>query len=142
MIGVSNFNVALLDEAVTRHGADLPCNQVEFHPFLSQRLVLAAVKRLGPMLTADTPRGRGHVQRNAALAEIGRKYGKSAAQVALRWLINQENVAAIPKAGSPGHAAVKIEHLRFQPCCRGSRGDRRAARQPRVVDPGAKWDPP
>ncbi|HET7593914.1 MAG TPA: aldo/keto reductase, partial [Stellaceae bacterium] len=48
-IGVSNFNVALLQEAIERHGADLLCNQVEYHPYLSQRAVLAAVGRHGLM---------------------------------------------------------------------------------------------
>src|SRR6185437_12664036 len=54
-IGVSNFNVKLLDEAIERHGADLLCDQVEYHPFLSQRAVLAALQRRGMMLTAYSP---------------------------------------------------------------------------------------
>ncbi len=143
-IGVSNFNVALLDEAVTRHGADLLCNQVEYHPFLSQRLVLAAAKRLGLMLTAYTPLGRGHVQRNRALAEIGRKYGKSAAQVALRWLIDQENVAAIPKAGGAQYAAANIDIFDFDLAAEDRAAIDAMRGNLRVVDPGwgPKWDPP
>jgi len=143
-IGVSNFNVALLREAVETLGADLLCNQVEYHPFLSQRAVLAAVQRHGLMLTAYTPLGRGHVQRSKALVEIGRRYGKSAAQVALRWLLDQDNVAAIPKAASRAHAAANIDIFDFT-----LGADDRAAIDAmrgnlRVVDPGwgPAWDPP
>ena len=143
-IGVSNFNVKLLREAVETQGADLLCNQVEYHPFLSQRAVLAALGRYGLMLTAYTPLGRGEVQRNRDLAAIGGKYGKSAAQVALRWLIDQKNVAAIPKAVSGAHAAANIDIFDFalsaedRAAIDAMRGNRR------LVDPGwgPDWDPP
>ncbi len=143
-IGVSNFTVKLLQEAVETLGADLLCNQVEYHPFLSQRPVMAALKRHGLMLTAYSPLGRGHVQRDGALAAIGRTYGKSAAQVALRWLIDQENVAAIPKAASRAHAAANIDIFDFtlaeedRAVIDALRGDLR------IVDPGwgPHWDPP
>jgi 2,5-diketo-D-gluconate reductase B len=143
-IGVCNFTVKLLAEAVEKHGADILCNQVEYHPFLSQRPVLAALQRYGLMLTAYTPLARGEVQRNAALAAIGRSYGKTAAQVALRWLIDQPNVAAIPKAASRAHAAANIDIFDFtleakdRAAIDAMRGDHR------VVDPGwgPHWDPP
>ncbi len=112
-IGVSNFNVQLLAEAVERHGADLLCNQVEYHPYLSQHPVLAAVRRHGMMLTAYAPVARGRATNDAALAAIGRKYGKSAAQIALRWLIEQDRVAAIPKAASRDHLAANIDIFDF-----------------------------
>jgi 2,5-diketo-D-gluconate reductase B len=143
-IGVSNFTVKLLQETVETHGADILCNQVEYHPFLSQRPVMAALKRHGLMLTAYSPLGRGHVQRDARLAEIGRKYGKTPAQVALRWLIDQDNVAAIPKAASRAHAAANIDIFDFtlapedRAAIDALRGDLR------IVDPGwgPHWDPP
>jgi 2,5-diketo-D-gluconate reductase B len=143
-IGVCNFTVKLLAEAVEKHGADILCNQVEYHPFLSQRPVLAALQRYGLMLTAYTPLARGEVQGNAALAAIGRSYGKTAAQVALRWLIDQPNVAAIPKAASRAHAAANIDIFDFtleakdRAAIDAMRGDHR------VVDPGwgPHWDPP
>jgi 2,5-diketo-D-gluconate reductase B len=112
-IGVSNFNVALLQEAVDTHGADLLCNQVEYHPYLSQRAVLAAVRRHGMMLTAYSPLARGRVQRDPVLAAIGRSYDKSPAQVALRWLIDQDGVAAIPKAASRAHLAANLAIFDF-----------------------------
>ena len=112
-IGVSNFNVRLLDEAVARLGADLLCNQVEYHPYLSQRPVLAWLRQHGMMLTAYAPVAKGRAVGDAALAAIGRKYGKSAAQVSLRWLIEQDGVAAIPKASSRAHLEANLAIFDF-----------------------------
>jgi 2,5-diketo-D-gluconate reductase B len=143
-IGVCNFTVKLLEEAIETHGAALVCNQVEYHPFLSQRAVLGALQRYGLMLTAYTPLARGQVQRDATLVKIGRKYGKSPTQVALRWLLDQPNVAAIPKAASRAHAAANIDIFDFnlapedRVVIDALRGNHR------VVDPGwgPDWDPP
>jgi diketogulonate reductase-like aldo/keto reductase len=112
-IGVSNFTVALLNESVERHGADLLCNQIEYHPFLAQGAVRAALQRYGMMLTAYAPVARGQVFKEKTLTAIGKKYGKSAGQVALRWLIEQENVAAVPKAAQRAHAAANIDIFDF-----------------------------
>lgn len=113
-IGVSNFTVTLLREAVEHHGADLLCNQVEYHPFLSQRAVLAVMKRYGIMLTAYAPVARGRAFKDKTLVAIGRKYAKSGGQVALRWLLDQDNVAAVPKAAQHAHAAANIDIFDFQ----------------------------
>jgi len=110
-IGVSNFTTTLLDEAVTH--ADIICDQVEYHPFLAQRAVLGAVKRHGLFLTAYSPVARGRVPGDRTLKAIGQKYGKSAAQVALRWLLDQDNVAAIPKAGSRAHMEANLAIFDF-----------------------------
>jgi 2,5-diketo-D-gluconate reductase B len=112
-IGVSNFTVALLSEAVEKHGAELLCNQVEYHPFLPQRALLALHKRYGIFLTAYAPVARGRVFSDKTLVAIGRKYGKSGGQVALRWLIDQERVAAVPKAAQRAHAAANIAIFDF-----------------------------
>lgn len=110
-IGVSNFTTKLLDEAVAH--ADLVCNQVEYHPFLGQRAILHAVKKHGLFLTAYSPVARGRVPSDQTLQTIGRKYGKSAAQVALRWLLDQDDVAAIPKAGSLAHMQANLAIFDF-----------------------------
>ena len=112
-IGVGNFNARLLSEAVERHGADLLCNQVEYHPYLSQRPVLDAVRRHGMMLTAYSPVARGRAAGDAVLQAIGRKYDKSAAQITLRWLVEQDRVAAIPKAARRVHLAANIDIFDF-----------------------------
>lgn len=110
-IGVSNFTTKLLDEAT--QDADIICDQVEYHPFLSQRAVLGAMKKHGLFLTAYSPVARGRVPNDKRLQTIGTKYGKTAAQVALRWLIEQDNVAAIPKAGSRAHMQANIDIFDF-----------------------------
>jgi 2,5-diketo-D-gluconate reductase B len=112
-IGVSNFTTALLRETIERHGADIVCNQVEYHPFLPQRRLLEAMRRYGLMLTAYAPVARGRVFRDPVLTAIGKKYGKSPGQVALRWLLDQDKVSAIPKAGRREHAAANIDIFDF-----------------------------
>ena len=112
-IGVSNFTVALLEESIERHGAEIVCNQVEYHPFLPQHRLRAAMRRYGLMITAYAPVARGRVFRDPTLAAIGKKYGKSGGQVALRWLLDQDKVAAIPKAGRREHAAANLEIFDF-----------------------------
>lgn len=101
LIGVSNFTVALLDEALDTHKAELFCNQVEYHPFLSQDKLLLRMRRAGMLLNAYQPIARGKVFDCDLLNELGRKYGKSAGQVTLRWLAQQENVGAIPRSMKP-----------------------------------------
>jgi diketogulonate reductase-like aldo/keto reductase len=112
-IGVSNFTTALLRETIERYGADIICNQVEYHPYLPQRQLLDTMQRYGLMLTAYAPVARGRVFHDQTLATIGKKYGKSPGQVALRWLLDQEKVAAIPKAGRREHAAANIDIFDF-----------------------------
>ncbi len=112
-IGVSNFTVALLREAIERHGAEIVCNQIEYHPFLPQRRLIEAMQRHGLMLTAYAPVARGRVFHDKTLVAIGAKYGKSAGQVALRWLLDHDKVAAIPKAGRREHAAANIDIFDF-----------------------------
>ena len=112
-IGVSNFSPTLLKEAVERHGADLLCNQVEYHPYHAPSALLAAARGYGMMLTAYSPVARGRAAGDRALAAIGRKYGKSAAQVSLRWLVEQDGVSVIPKASSRLHLAENMAIFDF-----------------------------
>ncbi len=105
LIGVSNFTTALLDEAIRVHGADLFANQVEYHPFMAQPRVMKAVRDAGMLMTAYLPLARGAVFQSELLRAIGARHGKSAGQVALRWLIQQDGVAAIPRSS-------KIENIR------------------------------
>jgi 2,5-diketo-D-gluconate reductase B len=103
-MGVSNFDVGRLQAA--RDAAEAPvCNdQVEYHPYRPRRELPLFCREQGITLTAYCPLGKGRVVRDPALARIGQKYGKSAAQVSLRWLL-QKGAVVIPKAGS-------VEHLR------------------------------
>lgn len=113
LIGVSNFTAALIDEAIEVHGADLFCNQVEYHPFLSQAKLLARTQRAGMLLNAYQPIARGKVFESELLTAIGGRYGKTAAQVALRWLIQQDKVGAIPRSSRRENLAANLEVFDF-----------------------------
>lgn len=95
-IGVSNFTVKLLAEAVKATDEPLVCNQIEYHPFLDQTKVVAATKQHGMAVVAYSPIARGVAHGNEVLERIGNVHGKSAAQVSLRWLI-QQDIVVIPR---------------------------------------------
>ena len=92
-IGISNFTVALIEQAVKLSSEPLVCNQFEAHPFLDQSKVIAACRKHGLAIVAYCPLARGRAASDPTLAAIGKKHGKSAAQVALRWLVQQKIVA-------------------------------------------------
>ena len=97
-IGVSNFPSALLREACRLSTLPILANQVEYHPYLSQTKLLETCVQEGVMLTAYAPTARARVVQDETLIRIGQRYGKSSVQVALRWLIQQPLVSAIPKS--------------------------------------------
>lgn len=113
-IGVCNFPMKLLKEVNEELAAPIFCNQVEYHPFLGQFELLEYAQEQDLMVTAYSPLAQGEVQKNEFLTELGKKYGKSAAQIALRWLIEQENVVAIPKASSEVHLRANMDVYDFQ----------------------------
>jgi|SRR5215207_793149 len=96
--GVSNFPAPMLERALDI----LPvlADQVEYHPFRGQDALLRVARERDVMLTAYSPLARGRVARDRTLTEIGEAHGKSAGQIALRWLIEQPQVTAVPKASS------------------------------------------
>ncbi len=110
-IGVSNFPSELLREALSL--APLLCDQVEYHPYLPQGPVMHECLEHDLLLTAYSPFAHGHVHDDPALAAIGARHGKSAGQVALRWLLDQPNVAALPKASSHERRAENIDVFDF-----------------------------
>ena len=95
-IGVSNFNTGLLDEAVKLSKEPLVCNQFEMHPFLDQEKLVAACRGHGMAVTAYSPIARGNAKNDAVLTRIGKAHGKTAAQVSLRWLV-QQKIVVIPR---------------------------------------------
>jgi 2,5-diketo-D-gluconate reductase B len=111
LIGVSNFPPGLLAESIGL--APVANVQVEYHPYLGQQRLLSIVRQNEMFLTAYSPLARGRVPADPVLGEIGRKHGKSAVQVALRWLIDQERVVAIPKAASAEHRRANFELFDF-----------------------------
>ena len=111
-IGVSNYPSDLLKQAVDI--ARIATDQVEYHPFLGQDEVLSVVREHGLFLTAYSPLSKGDVLTNDDLEEIGREHGKSAAQVALRWLLQQDRVVAIPRSSSPDHIEANLAVFDFE----------------------------
>lgn len=138
-LGVSNFTVEQIAEA-TDGGFELLTNQVEYHPFLSQDDLKAALGEREMVLTAYAPLARGKVAENRTIRDIAERHGKSPEQVALRWLVQQRNVAAIPKAGSRKHAEANLAIFDFaledrEMAAIGALGRTRE----RIVDPA--WAP-
>ena len=94
-IGVSNFPIALMKRAQARASGRIVCNQVEFHPLLDQRRLLAAAQELGIMLTAYSPLARGAALKPKIIQDIAARVGRPPSEVVLRWIM-QQGVAAIP----------------------------------------------
>ncbi len=113
-IGVSNFTMALVKESIEEIRVPVFCNQVEFHPFLAQFDMLEYSYDNDFLLMAYSPLAQGKILENKTLQKIGQQHGKTAAQVSLRWLIEQENVVAIPKASSEAHLRENINVFDFE----------------------------
>jgi diketogulonate reductase-like aldo/keto reductase len=95
-IGVSNFTVPLIEEAARVSPEPLVCNQVEMHPFLDQSKIVAACRARGMAVVAYSPIARGNAKKDAVLTRIGAAKSKSAAQVSLRYLV-QQGFVVIPR---------------------------------------------
>ncbi len=111
-IGVSNYNVALIAEASRLSGDRLVCNQFEYHPYLDQSKVLAACRAHGMAAVAYSPIAKGATKSDSVLTRIGKAYGKTGAQVSLRWLI-QQGVGAIPRTSKVERLAENIAIFDF-----------------------------
>ncbi|PTV98504.1 diketogulonate reductase-like aldo/keto reductase [Halanaerobium saccharolyticum] len=101
-IGVSNFTVNHLKDAIEIEPDLVAVNQVEFHPTLYQKDLLDFCQENGIVLTAYSPLARGEIFENEVIKELADKYEKSASKLALKWLI-EKDVVAIPKASSRAH---------------------------------------
>jgi len=111
-IGVANFNIALLDQAIKLCPEPLAALQAEYHPYLDQSKLLAAVRQHKLVFIAYCPLARGRLFGDTVLAEIAEKRGRSIAQIALRWLL-QQNVAAIPFSSKPQRIADNFNVFDF-----------------------------
>jgi len=111
-IGVSNFTVALIEEAVAACPEPLVCNQVEYHPYLAQTKVMRACVDNGMALVAHSPIARGKIKSDKTLMQIGYGHRKSPAQICLRWLV-QQNVSAIPRTSRVERLSENIDIFDF-----------------------------
>ena len=112
-IGVSNFTVALIEQAVAECPEPLVCDQVEYHPYLDQTKVREACARHGLAMVAYSPVAKGRIKNDEMLARIGRAHGKTAAQICLRWLV-QQNVSAIPRTSKLERLSENIDIFDFE----------------------------
>ncbi len=112
LIGVSNFTIKMVEEAARL--APVVCNQVEYHPYLDQSRLLDIVRNHGMKLTSYSPIGKGKVMDDEEIRAIGEKYGKSAAQVTLRWHMQQEDVAAIPRSSNSERRKQNLDVFDFE----------------------------
>ena len=112
-VGVANFNIALTEEAMRLCPEPLAVLQAEYHAYLDQSRVLAFCRKAGLIFMAYCPLGRGRLLNDPVLGEIARNRGKSLAQIALRWLIQQGNIAPIPRSANPQHMAECLDVFNF-----------------------------
>ena len=110
-IGVSNFPAGLLRQALEI--APVFCDQVEYHPFLDQSRLLELARERDVLITAYSPLAHGKVPDDPTLTRIGAQHGKTAGQVALRWLLDQPGVSPIPKASSHARRLENFDVLDF-----------------------------
>jgi 2,5-diketo-D-gluconate reductase B len=141
-IGVANFNISLLKTVVEEIKAPIACDQVEYHFMLDQTRLRQYLATKSIPLVAYCPVAQGRAASDATLAEIGRKHGASGAQVALKWLLDQDNVAAIPKASRVESQQANLDALKLKL----DDDDRKAIadlpKNKRLVSPGfaPAWD--
>ncbi|HZC97989.1 MAG TPA: aldo/keto reductase [Bradyrhizobium sp.] len=141
-IGVANFNVALLKTVVEEIKAPIACDQVEYHVMLDQTPLRKYLAAKSIPLVAYCPLAQGRAASDETLAAIGRKHNASAAQVALKWLLDQDGVAAIPKASRAESQKANLDALNV----RLDDADRKAIaglpKNKRYVNPGSApaWD--
>jgi diketogulonate reductase-like aldo/keto reductase len=96
-IGVSNYNIQLMADAVALSDAPIVTNQIEVHPYIDQSKVIAAAKETGMSITSYYAMADGKVFEDDVLKELGAKYGKSVAQIVLRWVIQHDGLIALSK---------------------------------------------
>jgi len=113
-IGVANFNIAMIDAAIGLCPEPLVTLQAECHPYLDQSKVIEACRKRGLVLTAYCPLARGRLIGDPVLADIARSHGKTVAQVALRWLMQQHIIAAIPRSSNATRIAENIDIFDFE----------------------------
>lgn len=141
-IGVANFNLAQLKRAVLELGAPLSVLQVEYHALLGQQMLLDFVREQGMALTAYTPLARGKAGETEVVQRIAEKHDVLPNQVSLAWLLEQDNVAAIPKSASRANQQANLDALKV----RLDDDDRAAiaglAKDVRIVNPdfAPAWD--
>ncbi|HEV2062302.1 MAG TPA: aldo/keto reductase [Solirubrobacteraceae bacterium] len=140
-LGVSNFPSDLVREAAAVE--HIHANQVEYHAYLTQEKVLEACREHDVLVTAYSPFAHGEVLKDDVLLEIAEARGASPGEIALRWLLDQPGVTAVPKAASHEHRESNLRALEVDPLSDEERERIDALpKDRRVIDPGwaPRWD--
>ena len=143
-IGVSNFPVAWLRRAVEEIGAPIACNQIEYHVLLDQSAVLRYARSQDLAVIAYAPLARGAFLALPEMQRIACKHNATPAQVGLKWLLDQDGVAAIPRAGRRESQQENLDALRLVLDDDDRAVIARLPKDRRVVnvDFAPAWDPP
>ncbi|MCP4385781.1 MAG: aldo/keto reductase [Hyphomicrobiales bacterium] len=144
-IGVSNFTLALLDEAWAATDAPIVTNQCEYHPYLDQDKLLTACREKGMIFTAFSPFARRGVLADPVIGAIAKEHARTPGQVILRWDIQQAAVVPIPKSTRPENIAANFDVFGFELSDEemGSINALSRTHQLRVANPAAvapQWD--
>lgn len=143
-IGISNFCTALMAEAVRLSDAPVVTNQIEYHPYLDQTKVIEAARKTGMSITAYYLMADGKVPQDAVLKEIGANHGKTAAQVVLRWAVQQKDVIALSKTSTESRLQENFDIFDFALSEGEMAAIHKLARPDgRIVNPGhlaPQWD--
>lgn len=112
-IGISNFSTALMAKAVKLSDAPIVTNQIEYHPYIDQTKVIGEARKTGMSITAYYLMADGKVPHDPVLRDIGARHGKTAAQVALRWAVQQKDVIALSKTATESRLRENFDIFDF-----------------------------
>ena len=112
-IGVSNFSIDQMRQAAALSSVPIANNQIQFHVLRPQQALLDYARSQGVSITAYSPLAKGQLAKHPVLTRIAAQYGKTASQVALRWLVQQDGVAVIPKATREPNLRANLEIFDF-----------------------------
>jgi diketogulonate reductase-like aldo/keto reductase len=107
-VGLSNFTIPQFREAEAKSAVPLAVNQVEYHPYLDQRPMLAFLAERGAMLTAYSPLAQGKLFGDPVLKRIAGDHGVGEGDVALAWILSAPNASVIPKTQNPDRLAPNL----------------------------------
>jgi len=141
-IGISNFTIAHMQQAIDAIGAEnIATNQVEVHPFLQNRKVIDSARSHGIHITAYMPLAYGKVMQDEVLQHIGESHNASPAQVALAWLL-QQGFAVIPSSTKRENLAANLAAQELRLSDEEMQQIATLDRNERLANPGfaPKWD--
>jgi len=134
-VGVSNFNIRLLKEALRNTRVPISVNQVEYHAHLNQENLLKFCMDNDIVVTAYSPLARGSLLKDQVISSIAKKHKKTNSQVALRWLL-QKGLVVIPKASSGEHIKANMDIFNWSLGEEDMGKINSIGKKERLIDPG------